>query len=152
MQYWMSILALVCGITAHAGQVWPIDDRGSQILDSLVEMQWDSWAPPVGQADTLSGQTVLRVHLNVRQWQGKNVRIFHHCQPHRQHPVTITWRSRGLLMSGQLTDGERRLVYQGILHTPTLEDVFQLDIQTDGNRWTRVDQLDCGFELELDSP
>lgn len=147
-----AILGLWCCATlVSAGQVWPIDDRGSQILDSMVTMQWDSWAPPVGK-DTLSGQTVLRVHLNVQQWQGQAVRIFHHCQPHRQHPVTLTWRSRGRLISGQLIDGERRLVYQGLLSTPTLEDVFELDIQTDGNRWVRADQLQCGFELELDTP
>lgn len=144
------MLLLLWTSSLYAATVWPLDDQGTRVLETMVDMQWDSWSPPIGQVDTLSGRTTILIQLNVRAWQGQAVKIFHRCAARQQRPMLISWQSQGVLLSGSMQDRERRLVYQGRPSTDLLTDIIELSVQADGSRWIRPDQLDCGFELETD--
>lgn len=143
-------LCLTYALSAQATRVWPLDDQGTRVLDTTLQMEWDSWAPPIGQPDTLSGRTTIFIQINVSAWQGQPVRIFHRCAARQQRPLRIEWQSHGVLHSGCMQDRERRLVYQGRPTSEYLNDIFELRVQADGSRWVRPDQLDCSFELEMD--
>lgn len=141
---------LACG-SLSAAAAERIDDSGSRVLGTpLTRMRWDT--APGRMSDTVVGQTSVLVHLDVAPWQGRQGRIFMVLAPQPIGRVDLTWTSHGLLLPGQMRDGERRLVYAGLITAPVIEDVQQLEIRADGNRLVRPEQMDVSFEMESESP
>jgi hypothetical protein len=141
--YLLGMLA-VCVLPGRvAAQAYPIDDSASQVLESgLIKMRWDSIVPRPGQASTMSG--------HVLQWKGRQARIYQKLPPSPAGPVNVRWTSKGILLPGNLRDGERTLVYAGPINSDRIEDTFQLIIQADGDRVVRPLSLTFSFEIELE--
>ena len=138
-----------CGLSAHAAE--RIDDSGSRVLGApLTRMRWEE--TPGRMSGTVSGQTRVLVRLDVGPWQGRQGRIFMTLAPQPIGRVDLAWTSQGLLLPGQMRDGERRLVYAGPITSPVIEDVQHLEIRADGQRLVRPEQLVISFEIETESP
>jgi hypothetical protein len=87
------------------------------------------------------------VRLDTSPWNGRRGRIYH--QLSRQgNPVTVSWTTRGPLLPGEVRDGERTLVYTGLVSTDLLEDTFLLTITANADQLSRLDQLEFSFEFE----
>jgi hypothetical protein len=132
-------------------QAYPVDDSGSRVLGSMVRMRWDD--PHAGRrpAQTVSGAVEVQVRLNVAPWQGRRGRIFMTLPTQPAGRVDVGWTTRGVLLPGNLRDGERQLVYAGPIRGPLIEDVQRLLIRTEGGRLTRPEHLHFAFEIELES-
>ena len=83
---------------------------------------------------------------------GRTARIYKKLAPQVQAPVRAQWTTRGVLLPGQLRDGERTLVYAGPIITPRLEDTLHVMLQADGDRMPDQSRLEFTFEIELESP
>lgn len=153
---WRSILCVGfalagCAATAQA-QTFPIDDSRSQVLGGTVAMQWQDFFPKRHSSSLLIGQFTVAVHLDVSAWQGRHGRIYQRLPAQPNSPITARWQSQGRLLSGQIRSGERSLVYQGPIHSASLQDTFVVQIEADGDRLTREQALEFSFEIELESP
>lgn len=154
--FWRSILyagytLTWCCAVAQA-QTFPVDDSRSQVFGGTVAMQWQDFFPKRHSSSLLIGQFTVAVHLDVSAWQGRHARIYQRLPAQPNSPVTVRWHSQGRLLSGQISSGERGLVYQGQINNASLQDTFLMQIEADGDRLTREQALDFSFEIELESP
>lgn len=141
-----------CASPAAIAQTYPVDDTGTQVLGGNVRMKWDSVVPRPGQPSTMTGRLTVLVRLDVSPWRGRSGRIYKKLAPQPTGPVLAQWTSRGVLLAGQLRDGERTLVYQGPIVADRLEDTLMMTLQADGDRLPLQSQLNFTFEIELESP
>jgi len=150
----LALLALFLALlpAPAAAQAIPVDDSGSQVLDGTVRMRWDDPVPRPGAANTMSGRMTVIVRLDVTPWVGRSGRIYKKLAPQAQVPVRASWTTRGILLPGQLRDGERTLVYSGPIQTARLEDTLNVTLQADGDRMPDHSRLEFTFEIELESP
>lgn len=134
--------------TARA-QAFPVDDSASQVLSpGNVDMRWDSLLPGPGRPSTISGDTVVRVVLDLARWRGGRGRLYMRLPPSANGAVLARWRSEGVLLEGALRDGERALVYAGGFASDQLVDTLYLRLQADGERVLRPQALNFTFEIE----
>lgn len=140
-------LGLCLLLASHVvrAQAIPVDDSSSQVLGGLVRMQWEDPAP--GRSDRLMGKVTVLVRLDTAQIRGRRGRIFH-VLAKQSTPVQAVWTTRGVLLPGAVTDGERTLVYTGVVDRDVIEDTFQITIIADGNLLSRPEQLEFSFEFE----
>lgn len=137
--------------SAHA-QTFRLDDSASQVLGGPVAMKWESFVPRPGHGDALSGVITVVVRLDVSEWKGRTVRIYHTLPAHPSGPFTVRWTTHGRLLPGTMRDGERALVYSGQLQTDVMEDTFRILVQTDSGRLSREERLEFGFEIDVETP
>lgn len=144
-------LVLACTASAHAQRAIRLDDSASQVLTpGQVPMQWRSVVPRPGQPPTIVGQVTVRIVLDVSKYVGRRGRIYHVLAPSNAGNVVARWSSDGTLAPGTVRDGQRTLVYDGVITNARIIDTFRLVIEADGERVTRPQALDFGFELELE--
>lgn len=146
------VLAAWVACLPAVAATYRVDDSASQVQGSSVRMKWDDVAPKRGARATVSGQTSVIVRLNVAPWKGRQGRIYMRLPAQPSAPVTASWTTRGPLLPGTLRDGERSLVYAGLIQTDLIEDTQLLTIEADGPRLTRAEQLDFTFEIDVESP
>jgi len=147
----MCLCLLPASPTAWA-QAMRVDDSASQVLGSTLKLAWDEPMPSRGGVQTLSGTITVQVRLNVRPWKGQRARIYQVLQTPASTRVLAHWSSQGRLLPGQLRDGDRALVYAGLIDADELQDVFHLTIVADGDRLEDRETLRFGFEIELENP
>ena len=146
------LIAACCASPLAAAQALPVDDTGTQVLGGNVRMKWDSVLPRPGQPSTMTGRMTVLVRLDVSSWRGRSGRIYKELGPQATGPLFVQWTTRGVLLPGQLRDGERSLVYQGPITADRLEDTLLVTLQADGNHLPQQSQLSFTFEIELESP
>ena len=132
-----------------AQQAHPVDDSASQVLGGLVRMQWLDPAPVAGASNLVAGRVTVLVSLDVSPWRNRNVRIYQHLGK-QATPVRAEWTARGPLLPGAVNDGERALVFAGMVTTDRLSDTFELTLYADGTLLDKPELLDFSFELELE--
>ncbi|MET0718924.1 MAG: hypothetical protein ABWY34_11080 [Pseudoxanthomonas sp.] len=151
MRFFFAPLLSLSILPAFAA-TYPVDDSGSQVLDTSLNMKWDSVVPQSGQQSGVTGVTTVLVRLNTAQWKGRQGRIYMTLPEQPAGAVVVTWATRGTLLPGALRSGERTLVYGGALTGEVLEDTLRLSVQADGRRLTRTEQLRFSFEIDLETP
>lgn len=144
------LLAACMASTPALARVFPVDDSQSQVLGGSVPMQWQHFFPRQGQPDYLIGQISVRVHLNVARWQGQQAKIYQVLPTYNNGPFYVAWRGQGQLLNGNMRDGERVLVYQGLIGQASIEDTLLLQITAEGERLSRAQPLQFKFEIELE--
>ena len=142
----------LCASPVALAQTYPVDDSGSHVLGGNVRMKWDSAMPRPGQPSTMTGRMTVLVRLDVSAWRGRSGRIYKKLAPQPNGPVLAHWTSRGVLLPGQLRDGERTLIFNGPIVADRLEDTLMVTLQADGDRLPDQSQLSFTFEIELESP
>ena len=147
----LAVLVSLSALPAFA-VTYPVDDSGSQVLDTSLKMKWDSVVPQSGQHSGVTGVTTVLVRLNVAKWNGRQGRIYMRLPEQPAGVVTATWTTRGPLLPGALRSGERTLVYAGSVSGDLLEDSMRMTVQTDGRQLRRAEQLRFSFEIDLETP
>ncbi|GAB2659454.1 hypothetical protein [Arenimonas aestuarii] len=142
----VAVLALAPALSQANGPQ-RVDDSASQVLGGLVRMQWMDAAP--GNGNLMAGQVTVLARLDTSPWLGRNVRIYQVLDK-QATPVRVEWTTRGPLLPGALSDGERALVYAGPVAEGSLSDTFVLTIFADGSLLERPEVLDFHFEIELE--
>jgi hypothetical protein len=97
----------------------------------------------------VQGITRVQVKLDTRAWVGKQVRLYMALPAQAGGAVQASWQALGPLLSGQLSSGQRGLVWSGIVPTAMLEDVLTVTIQTDGRLLSSAQLLRFYFEVDV---
>ena len=145
----LAITMLLCAAatTAQAQQAVRMDDSSSQVMSGLVRMKWEDPAP--GRSDMLVGQLTVLVRLDTSPFKGRSGRIYH-ALGRQATPVEASWTTRGPLLPGAVREGERALVYAGLITTDMIEDTFVLTLRADASLLSRPEQLEFHFEFEAE--
>lgn len=146
----LALAALTALPVAAPAQTYPVDDSASRVIGGPVRMRWDE--PQARRWETVSGALAVNVRLNVSPWQGRVARIYMTLPAQPSGRIDAEWTTQGLLLPGAMRDGERRLVYAGVIPGPLLEDTQHLQLRADGDRLTRPEHLQFSFEIEVESP
>lgn len=145
-----AVLVALAAPQAVGAAVHAVDDSASRVVGGPVRMHWE--APEGRRWKAVAGTLAVHVRLNVSPWQGRVGRIYMRVPAQPAGRIDVEWTTHGVLSPGALRDGERRLVYAGVIPGPVLEDLQHLRIRADGERLTRAEQLQFLFEIEVESP
>lgn len=63
--------------------------------------------------------------------------------------LRVEWRTRGRLLAGSVSPGGRALVYQGVVKSRELGDVFDFTLRIDGRLFLGGLGFDPGFDIEV---
>ncbi|WP_374601887.1 hypothetical protein [Arenimonas sp.] len=129
-----------------------MDDTGTRVLESSLRLRWVDPVPQPGSTQLMSGDVTVDVRLDVRRWKGQQVRIYKRLASRGNTRVAVRWQSQGRLMPGQLLQGERTLVFAGLVTSDEIRDVLRLAVVADGSQLEGRQVLDFDFELEVGSP
>jgi hypothetical protein len=143
-----ALLALGLCMACQAAPVL-IDDSATVVLDTTPAMSWRS-VTPKDRDNAIIGRTRVNVRLATAPWLGKTAKIFMVLPTETSGAVKINWNSHGLLQDGQLQPGGRTLVYKGVIREQRMEDVLDVQIEADGIRLSRPQQLKFHFEIEVE--
>lgn len=126
-----------------------IDDSATVVLDGTPRMNWRS-VTPKDRDNAIIGRSQVNVKLATAPWLGKTGRIYMVLPADSTGSVRIKWRTHGLMLDGELVAGGRTLVYSGTIRERRMEDVFDVQIEADGNRLSQVQQLRFHFEFDAE--
>ena len=149
----LSLLVLVVGLAlaldgpAQAAS-FAVDDSRSTVLNASLPMQWRSISPARGDHQ-VQGVTRVQLKLDTRQWVGQFGRIYMTLPAQPSAMLEARWRTQGPLLSGQLSSGQRGLMWSGVIASGLLEDVLTVTIQTDGRLLSSAQMLRFSFEIDL---
>jgi hypothetical protein len=127
-----------------------VDDGTSAPLESTALLRWRHAAPTRSNDNSLEGATAVIVRLNLAPWINRAGRVFLALPQQGTAPVKVSWTTRGRLLPGALTPGNRALVFAGPITTPILEETLTLQIEADGSRLAGTQQLKFHFEIDVD--
>ena len=149
----LGLLVLVVGLTLALdapalAASFPVDDSRSTVQDSNLPMQWRSISPAQGDHQ-VQGVTRVQLKLDTRQWLGQFGRIYMSLPAQPSAMVQARWRTQGPLLSGELSSGQRGLIWSGVIASGLLEDVLTVTIQTDGRLLSSGQLLRFSFEIDL---
>jgi hypothetical protein len=145
----LAAAALAVQLAGPAGAAtFLVDDSLSTVLDANLPLQWRSLSP-AGSDHQVQGITRVQVKLDTRVWVGKQVRLYMALPAQAGGAVQASWQALGPLLSGQLSSGQRGLVWSGIVPTAMLEDVLTVTIQTDGRLLSSAQLLRFYFEVDV---
>lgn len=144
-------LALVTACSAHAASFNPIvlDDSRTHTVPPNVQMQWRPQTPS-NPAGGMEAYLRVNVHIDTADYKGRTGRVYLVMVNDDNASLDAVWTGTGRLRDGQVSSGERTLVYAGRIDTDALTDQFTMRLRT-GADW-RSDQrrVRMRFELELD--
>ena len=135
--------------TAASWQTFVVDDSMTQVLSGGTRLNWRTPTPSRHAADQLTASVSVDVVLNLTPWVGKLARIYMVMPPLPQSTLTVQWTTRGLLMPGQLSGGQRQLVFQGVVPGARLEDLMRVTALANAGDPTTPPRVNFTFEIEV---
>jgi hypothetical protein len=66
-----------------------------------------------------------------------------------QSTLKIEWVSKGLLLPGQLSGGQRQLVFQGVIPAPRIEELLRVTALADARDPVTPQRVNFTFEIEV---
>jgi hypothetical protein len=98
----------------------------------------------------LEGATAVAVRLNLAPWVERDASLYLVFPRQDSAATRVRWTTQGRLLPGEISPGDRVLVFRGRVTSPVLEETLALHIEADGNRLARVQQLNFHFEIDTD--
>ncbi len=92
----------------------------------------------------------MAVRLNLAPWVERTARLYLVLPAQGTAAVRVSWLTQGRLLPGEISPGERVLVYQGPIASPVLEETLTLRIEADGSRLPGTERLRFHFEIDTD--
>jgi len=123
---------------------WKHQDAG----DELDEKEFNSVIAHARNVDTRLDttdyvDTMARIFLELPiQVRGLN-------NPQR---LAVSWTTNGLFQDGEVTPGNRRLIFEGKIATPVMRDIFNFTFEVDARFLTQSLRLEPIYEIEIISP
>ena len=143
------LAALLAATCAHAA-TFRVDDSLTLPNETSTAMKWRSLAPNRAVGHAVEGSSVLTIRLNVAPWLNKSGRVYMGLPEQPIGSVSAEWSTQGKLLPGQLTSGNRTLVYAGPIRARLIEDTIVLRLQADGRRLAAPQRLQFYFEIDVD--
>lgn len=125
-----------------------VDDSGTLPVESTALLRWRQTAPSRTRDDALEGVTAVAARLNLAPWIDQDASLYLVFPLQDNAATRVSWTTQGRLLPGEISPGDRVLVYRGRITSPVLEETLTLRIQADGNRLARVQQLNFHFEID----
>jgi hypothetical protein len=66
--------------------------------------------------------------------------------------MTVSWTTNGLFQDGEVTPGNRRLIFEGKITEPVMRDIFNFTFEVDARFLTESLRLEPIYEIEIISP
>lgn len=130
-----------------------VDDSLSQVAAGVVPFRWRSVGPSRRDEPPLEASTEVRIVLQTAAWVGQPARIYMVLPPQPGAPsLAVQWATRGVLLPGRLTGGQRQLVFQGAVPGPQMQDLLQVTAWARGDDAALPSRLNFSFEIEVPSP
>jgi hypothetical protein len=131
-----------------AAATFLVDDSQSQVLEPNLGLRWRSISPSSGDHQ-VQGSTRVQVRLDTRAWAGKTARIYMALPSQPGAVVQAQWQTQGPMVNGNLSSGQRSLVWSGTVPGALLEDVLTVTVQADGRLLSAPQLLRFYFEIDL---
>ena len=144
-----AILAMLLASSASAA-TFRVDDSLSLPGESTTPMNWRSLAPSRTAGHAVDGSSIVTVRLNLAPWLNRTGKIYMALPEQPIGQVTAEWSTQGRLLPGQLTSGNRTLVFAGPVRAALLEDTIVLKLSADGRRLVAPQRLQFHFEIDVD--
>ena len=68
-----------------------------------------------------------------------------------QH-LSVSWTTNGLFQNGEVTPGNRRLIFEGRITKPVMRDIFNFTFEMDARFLSELLRLEPIYEIEIISP
>ena len=156
-------LLLFCSLLSAAVQADRLDDSLSP--QQQINLQLD-WKTSSIDPDKLDQDVIHRViaharnvdtRLDTSKYLGMEVRIY------LSLPILIrglanpqgmnfSWTTNGLFLDGQLTPGNRQLIFEGEVTSPVMIDNFHFTFELDARYLTQTMRLEPVYDLEIVAP
>jgi len=66
--------------------------------------------------------------------------------------LQVSWTTNGLFQDGEVTPGNRRLIFEGTITEPVMRDIFNFTFEVDARFLTESLRLEPVYEIEIISP
>ena len=66
--------------------------------------------------------------------------------------LSVSWTTNGLFQNGEVTPGNRRLIFEGTITEPVMRDIFNFTFEVDSRFLTELVRLEPVYEIEIISP
>jgi len=143
-------LGLTCAAAPAVAATYRIDDSSSVPRESTTLLRWRQAAPARDADDTLEGTVGVAVRLNFEPWLNRSGRVFLVFPEQGTPSVRVSWRTQGRLLPGEISPGQRVLVYEGPITVPFLDETLALKIQANGSQLPEMRSLAFHFEIDTD--
>jgi hypothetical protein len=144
------LLASMAAVLPAAAATYRVDDSATLPVESTALLRWRQAAPSRTRDDTLEGATAVAVRLNLAPWLEQSARLYLVLPAQGTAAVRVSWLTQGRLLPGEISPGERVLIYQGPIASPVLEETLTLRIEADGSRLPGTERLRFHFEIDTD--
>ena len=144
------VVCLATTTMPAAAVTYRVDDGASLPAESTALLRWKQLAPTRSRNDLLEGAVAVAVRLNLAPWVGTNARLYMVLPEQGTALTRASWRTQGRLLPGEISPGQRVLVYQGPITSRTLEETLTIRIEADGNRLPGTQRLSFHFEIDTE--
>jgi hypothetical protein len=135
---------------ARCGETVRIDDSASLPGESTTLLRWRQFAPTQDTQSVLEGAVAVALRLSMAPVLNRSGRLYLVLPEQGTTPVRVRWTTQGRLLPGEISPGQRVIVFQGPIVAALLEDTLLLDIEADGNHLPGMQRLEFHFEFEAD--
>ncbi len=66
--------------------------------------------------------------------------------------LAVSWTTNGLFQAGEVTPGNRRLIFEGKITEPVMRDIFNFTFELDARFLTETLRLEPVYEIEIIAP
>jgi hypothetical protein len=66
--------------------------------------------------------------------------------------LSVSWTTSGLFQNGEVTPGNRRLIFEGKITEPVMRDIFNFTFEMDARFLSEMLRLEPIYEIEIISP
>ena len=66
--------------------------------------------------------------------------------------LSVSWTTNGLFQNGEVTPGNRRLIFEGRITEPVMQDIFNFTFELDARFLSDMLRLEPIYEIEIISP
>ena len=156
-------LLLLCSLLCAAALAERLDDSLSP--QQQIDLQLD-WKTNSIDDDKLDDKEIHRViahannvdtRLDTSKYVGKNVQIYLTLPIQSRglnspHGLNFSWTTNGRFLAGQLTPGNRQLIFEGKVTQPLMIDNFHFSFELDARDLNQTLRLEPEYEIETVTP
>lgn len=135
-------------MSSHAA-VFRVDDSGSIVGQAITSMRWRTPVPGRGADNTVEGQVIVALRLDLSRWVHRPARIYMTLAPNANERLIASWLTQGRLLPGSMRGGERALVYEGPIPEAIMQESIVLNLTADGRTLEYPQSLQFNFEIEV---
>ena len=155
-----AVAVLLLGLAATAAPAVKLDDSMSPRQRMDVQLQWSNDIPvnrrlSRAELSALHARIAgFEIRLNTAAYVGRTVQIYLGIPVQVQGlkspaGMRIEWQTRGLFAPGATQPGSRALIFQGVVPSAMMSEVFDFIVKIDGQFLDGRLQFDPQFELEV---